>query len=206
MNTYIYFHICCKNNWSEIVGKLLSDIKESGLYDNVTKIRCMLLTDKLDLTLFNDPKIEIIGNSSDYSLYEQATINKLYEESLKEDFKVLYIHSKGIRHNGTKPSITDWVKYLTYFNIYKHDQCIELLEKHDAVGVNLINKPVLHYSGNFWWSKTEHIRKLGLCPYVNYNSPEFWVTSIKGQYKTVWNSGVDHYRRRYEQHNYIRMY
>ena len=204
MNTYIYFHICCKNNWREIVSKLLSDIKESGLYDKVTKIRCMILAVTVDVTLFNDPKIEIIGNSPDYSLYEQATINKLYEESLKEDFKVLYIHSKGIRHNGKIPSVTDWVKYLTYFNIYKHEHCMELLDTYDTVGVNLIGSPVLHYSGNFWWSKSEHIRKLGICPYINYNSPEFWVTSIKARHKGIWRSFVNHYRTRYEEHNYIK--
>ena len=204
MNTYIYFHICCKNNWKEVISKLLSDIKESGLYDKVTKIRCMILADKLDLTLLIDPKIQLIGISPNYSLYEQATINKLYEDCVKEDFKVLYIHSKGIRHNGKNPGVIDWVKYLTYFNIYKHEQCIELLDKYDAVGVNLNGDPVLHYSGNFWWSKSEHIRKLGKCPYVTYNSPEFWVTSVPANYKGLWNSNINHYKVRYEEHNYIK--
>jgi hypothetical protein len=184
------------------VEKLLSDIKESGLYDKVTKIRCMLLVNKLNLTLLKDPKIEIIGFSQDYSLYEQATINKLFEDSIKEDFNVLYIHSKGIRHNGTNPCVTDWVKYLTYFNIYKHDQCMKMLNIYDAVGVNLINDPVLHFSGNFWWSKAEHLRKLGPCPYTNYNSPEFWVTSVKGNYIGLWNSLVNHYISRYEESRY----
>jgi hypothetical protein len=44
MNTYIYIHVCCINNWKEIFNKLLFDIKESKLYDKVTKIRCNILT------------------------------------------------------------------------------------------------------------------------------------------------------------------
>lgn len=203
MNTYVYIHICCMNNWSEVVEKLLSDIKESGLYDKITKIRCMLLVKKLDLTILRDPKIEIIGFSDDYSLYEQATINKMYEDSLKEDFKVLYLHSKGIKFNGNNPGVTDWVKFMSYFNIYKHEHCLKLLDVHDAVGVNLITEPVLHFSGNFWWSKSEHIRKLGPCPYINYNSPEFWVTSISGDFMGLWTSFVNHYTTRYEEDKYV---
>lgn len=202
MNTYVYIHICCKNNWSEVVEKLLSDIKESGLYDKVTKIRCMLLVEYIDLTILLDPKIEIIGFSPDYSLYEQATINKIYQDSLKEDFKVLYLHSKGIKFNGNNPCVIDWIKYMSYFNIYKHEDCLKLLDVHDAVGVNLIDESVLHFSGNFWWSKAEHIRKLGACPYINYNSPEFWVTSIKGNYMGLWTSFVNHYTTRYEEDKY----
>lgn len=204
MNTYVYIHVCCINNWKEIFGKLISDIKESGLYDKVKAIRCMILSQKEDLDnehLTNDPKIEILGISSNLSLYESVTINRLYNDALSEDFNVLYLHTKGVRHNCKNPCVTDWVTYLSYFNIYKHDICLEMLKEYDTVGVNLLEP--LHYSGNFWWSKSEHIRKLGECKHVNYNSPEFWVTSVKGVHKELWNSGVNHYYDRYTPDKYI---
>jgi hypothetical protein len=202
MNTYIYIHVCCINNWKEIFGKLLSDIRRSGLYDKTTKIRVNILTNVSDLDIFNDAKIEILGISTNLNAYEISTLNLLYEASFKEEFKALYLHTKGVKHNGTNPNVTDWVKYMSYFNIDKHSECLDYLDTYDAVGVNLHKEPV-HFSGNFWWSKSEHIRKLGACKYVNYNSPEFWVTYVKGNYKELWNSGVNHYHRRYEEHNYL---
>jgi hypothetical protein len=205
MNTYIYIHVCCLNNWKEIFNKLLFDIKESKLYDKVTKIRCNILTkNNNDLNFFNDDKIEIIGTNNDIKLYEQSTINLLYEHSLLEDFNVLYIHTKGVKYNNKNINVTDWVKYLSYFNIYKHDICINELLNYDVIGVNLLKKPVLHFSGNFWWSKSKYIRKLNKCKYINYNSPEFWITENKnGNYLCLWISQTNHYCKRYEETNYI---
>jgi len=90
---------------------------------------------------------------------------------------------------------------MSYFNIFKNEECLKNLDTNHAVGVNLHSSP-LHFSGNFWWSKSEHIRKLGPCNYETYNSPEFWITRVKGEYKELWNSGVNHYFQRYEEHNY----
>jgi hypothetical protein len=202
MNTYIYIHVCCINNWKEIFGKLLSDIRTSGLYDKITKIRVNILTDASDLDIFNDAKIEILGISKNLNAYENSTLNLLYEHSLKEEFKVLYLHTKGIKFNGKNLNVTDWVRYMSYFNIDKHSQALDDLDKYDAVGVNLNTEPVLHFSGNFWWSKSDHIRKLGNCKYENYNSPEFWVTCVKGDYKELWKSGINHYYGRYEESRY----
>lgn len=156
MKTYVYFHVCCLNNWKEIFTNLFNDIKNSGLYNKIDKIKVnVLTTNNDDLLFFNDEKIEIISNDSNLILYEKSTLNLLYEHALIEDFNVLYIHTKGIRHYGTKKyiNVKDWVDYLSYFNIYKHDLCLEKLESNDCVGVNLQNYPQTHYSGNFWWLK-----------------------------------------------------
>jgi hypothetical protein len=202
MNTYVYIHVCCINNWKDVFDKLISDIKESGLYEKVKAIRCLILTDKdIDNQCFNDPKIEIIEVSSNLNLYETVTLNHLYNHALSEDFNVLYLHTKGVRHNGKNPCVTDWVAYLSYFNIHEHGICLEMLKDYDTVGVNLLEP--LHYSGNFWWAKSTHIKKLEKCKHVNYNSPEFWITSVKGDHKELWNSGQNHYYSRYTPDKYV---
>jgi hypothetical protein len=204
-NIYIYIHVCCINNWSDIFRKLISDLKESGLYQIVKSIKCNILTqnmDELDECL-TDPKIEIIGISNELHLHETPTINLLYEHSLKEDFKVLYIHTKGVTRYGCQ-NVTSWVKYLSYFNIYKHEICIDNLDTYDSVGVNLQNNPVLHYSGNFWWSKSEHIKKLGECVYNRPCSPEFWLTETQiGNHVSLWESKINHYIDIYNEDMYI---
>lgn len=204
MKTYIYLHICCINNWVQIVQDLLTQIKASGLYEKVDKIKCVLLTDTgVPDDIFRDKKIQLLGVYSNYHLYEQVTLHHLHEDALTEEFNVLYLHSKGVRHNDKNPCILDWVNLLSYFNIQKHEACLQGLVEYDAVGVNLETTPCLHYSGNFWWSKSSHIRTLPKCTYACYNSPEFWITSIQGKFLNVWSSGVNHYKERYPSSLYI---
>ena len=206
MNTYIYIHVCCINNWKEIFNKLLDDIKKSGLYEKINKIKCNILSqEKIDMYIFEDEKIEIIGISNNLKLYEVSTINMLHKDSLDEDFNVLYLHTKGVRHNNCNINVNDWVRYLSYFNIYKHEICSTQLKNCDAVGVNLHGGDVIsHYAGNFWWSKSQYIRNLDKCLYEHYCSPEMWIVGKRiGRYVCLWNSNVDHYHNRYEEHNYI---
>jgi hypothetical protein len=208
MNIYIYIHVCCINNWKSIFLKLYSNIKNSGLIDIIKGIKCNVLSrNNDDVLFFKDlDKVEVIGLYNDLNLYETPTINLLQQHALQEDFYVLYLHTKGVKFNDTSENVTDWVKYLSYFNIQKHDMCIKSLVEYDTVGVNLYNGPnhPTHYSGNFWWSKSEYIRKLDKCIYTNYNSPEFWLTEGHlGNYLSLWNSNVNHYHERYQEENYI---
>jgi hypothetical protein len=212
MNVYIYIHICCINNWKSVFLNLYHAIQQSGLYDIINGIKCNILsTNTNDIVFFtelNDSKIEILGIHKDLQAYETPTINLLYEHALREDFYVLYIHTKGVKHNNTNIHVNDWVTYLTYFNIQKYDTCIQSLQEYDTVGVNLHvaknnEEPETHYSGNFWWSKSEYIKTLQPCVYTKYISPEVWLTKTNsGKYLSLWNSNVNHYAQRYEEHKY----
>jgi len=203
MNTYIYFHVCCINHYVYVFKNIMDKIKISGLYDNITQIRCGVLGYNYDPDLFNDPKIVIRGTNINIGLYEVYTINLLYEDAQKEDFNFLYLHTKGITRHPLHKSVHDWVNYLCYFNIYKFKKCIDFLKEYDTVGANLINEPVTHYSGNFWWSKSSYIKKLEKCVYHCFNSPEFWITEKKiGNYHSLWNANINHYIEEYPLHLY----
>lgn len=202
---YIYIHICCLNNYVEVVNNLLEYIKKSGLYDEIKEIRCGILG-ICDMTnpMFQDPKIIIRGTSPNIKLYESFTINMLREDAINqnenEEFNALYLHSKGITKNNI--CINDWVNYMCYFNITQYKKCIELLNDNDTVGVNLQYSP-LHYSGNFWWVKSSYLKKLPLCTTNTYNSPEFWLTELEcGKYINLYTSNVNHYHQRYLEEQY----
>lgn len=197
----IYIHVCCINNYEEVFRYLLNSIKECGLYNNINEIRCCILGQFND-SLFDDEKIIIRATSNDISLYERYTINIIHSDCKNENMNVLYLHTKGVtRQNNI--FVKSWVNYLVYFNIYHHKLCLELLESNDTVGVNLQNEPKLHYSGNFWWSKSSYINKLTRCIDYSYNAPEFWLTEHRfGKYMTLWNSNCNHYINEYSKENY----
>ena len=203
---YIYFHICCINNWKDIVTNILFMIKNSGLYAKVKEIRCVVLGVCEDMSCLSaDSKIKIVFRSEDIGLLERKTMNIIRTDCVNSpvDFNVLYVHSKGVRYSAHSPlgkNVRDWVDLLSYFNIYKHDLCVSQLIDSCAVGVNLQYDEVeypLHFSGNFWWSKSSHIRRLHDIVDRHYNSPEFWVTSVPGVYRSLWNSDINHYTNCY---------
>jgi len=210
---YVYMHVCCINNWKDIFNSLYTKIKTSGLHNKIQSIRCFLLSTNIqeDVSFFyslNDEKIELIGYHTNLELYEIPTIRLLHEHACREDIYVLYLHSKGVKHYGknTEVNVCDWVNYMTYFNIEKHDTCLQALIDNDTVGVNLHRKENMiqtHYSGNFWWTKSEYLKKLEPCVNNHYNSTEFWLTEKdNGKYLSLWNSNIHHYNNRYEEHNY----
>uniref|UniRef100_A0A6C0I5K7 Glycosyltransferase n=1 Tax=viral metagenome TaxID=1070528 RepID=A0A6C0I5K7_9ZZZZ len=206
MNVYIYFHICCINNWANIVTFLYDKIKSSGLYDVVTEIRCGVITaETVSHDLFADKKTRIVFFSTDNTHMEAYTINALFDEANVSDdavFQVLYLHTKGVRHNGTNKNVTDWTTYMAHFVMDHHELCRQSLDQYDAVGVNLQSVPNLHYSGNFWWSTSKHIRKLRPCNTVVYHAPEFWIGSGEGSYLTVWQSNNNLYEEGYTAEEY----
>ena len=200
---YIYIHICVKNNWFTVLTNLIMNIKKSGLYEIIDKIRCFVLgtLDEIPESL-NDKKIIIVKKDPRYHLYERFTLNNLYDDCLKEDFYVLYLHTKGITKEKSLP-VKDWVEYLIHFNMYRHKEIINLLKECNCVGVNLQEGP--HYSGNFWWSKSSHIINLKREIGNGYIDPEFWVTSKKHdcKYASLYLSNINHYRTRYPREEYI---
>lgn len=186
MKTIIYIHICAINNWKDIVKRLFDRIRSSGLYDRIDALYYSLLGEYecLNDDIFKDQKFHNILYSHQQGLYESVTLNKLWYHAKEEEFNVLYLHSKGVSHNGTNQRILDWVEYLTYFNIDRYSDCLKHLEDNDVVGVNISNNVMLHYSGNFWWSKSSYINKsTQYCVNYAYTAPEHWITlSREGSY------------------------
>jgi hypothetical protein len=185
---------------------LIFCIKDSGLYDIIDEIRCCILGDDYDETLFiDDPKIKIRAASRNLMNFEVFTINALYDDAQKEDFRVLYLHTKGVKHDPSNMCVKTWVDYLCYFNIYQHKKCIELLNDYDTSGANLQDKPTekCHYSGNFWWTKSSYLRKLDRLSTNTYHSPEFWLTEKKGgRFVSLWHSNCPHYCEPYPKEKY----
>ena len=137
--------------------------------------------------------------------WELHTLKVLYDDCKKnEDQYVMYMHTKGLQHyyNSTRnPSyctnINTWRQFMEYVCIDSWRQCIKDLHEYDAVGMNLMRQPFVHFSGNFWWSRGSHIVKLPdpLSDMDNSPAPdrpdlsprhqaEAWIGKAQGKFKT----------------------
>ena len=105
---------------------------------------------------------------------------------------------------GKKDSVTDWVSLLLYFNIKYHEEILNKLNNYDVVGVNLSLANIIHFSGNFWWSKSCYIKTLNKQIIKSYCGPEYWITQQKnGKFLSIWNSNINHYKHRYPLEEYL---
>lgn len=195
----IYF-ICCIGNYLKIVNDQLELLLSSKLYKNTKKIYCFvcLYNDLIITILSKYDKIVIIKSSE--NLFEKFAINNI-KKYLTEECYFYYIHSKSVTRNGQQ--YDDWRYICNYFTIVKWLINFELLKFYDCVGINLRFYPNIHFSGNFWWSKTDHIKKIDN---INneYLSPEMFICSKKNtNYISIHKSGIRHDVTVYEKKNYI---
>lgn len=221
----IYINVAIIGNVNQILADLVNNILKSGLYSACNKIILICNGDFNQISLnLNIPKIEVIKANDDISKCEFPTLEKIWNDCQNEDITVLYLHTKGVTKNGQQ-TIIDWTNYLSYFNINKWQDRINHLKSFDCSGVNLngskedINehpstwgygKAPLHYSGNFWWSNSSHIKKLpnpiNWLPDNNYQQwrvmAEMWLCQIDGKYNSAWSSNVNHYLENYPKELY----
>jgi hypothetical protein len=135
------------------------------------------LSNKYEFTAYDNP----MGNDNNLlslndahsfppQVNENTTIKLLYDHACKEDAYFLYNHSKGITsfERYLKTYNFDcfinyyyWKEYLVWGVIDEWKQCINSLDSNfDVAGTNYMTEPEPHYSGNFWWTKSSHVKKL----------------------------------------------
>jgi hypothetical protein len=211
----IYFHIATIGNYQEVVDEV---------FDSLNKINLVNIADKINLCIVGNgtvkyehkPNIEYF-QINDISLGEFYTLKFIEQHSkeTKSNDKILYIHTKGVTSSNNE-CINDWRKYMLYFNIEKYIDAINCLDEYDTYGVDFVNEPTKHYSGNFWWSNSNHIKNLPSIDEISQpnskviltvrHNAEFWIAMTEGKHKSAHNSNINVYERhlhRYEKNKYI---
>ena len=172
----VYF-ICCIGNYYDIVNNQISKLINSGLYEQTDMILCFIckINNKILNILNKYDKIKIISTTE--NLYEKFAINN-YKRYLntEEKYYLYYFHTKSVSKSDN--SFNDWRILCDYFTLIKWEISIKLLEYYDCVGINMLNFPKVHFSGNYWWSKSEHLNKLNNID-NRYLSPEMYICSYE---------------------------
>ena len=225
MKNVIIIHAAILDKCKERILQYLTVIKNSNLINNIYSIFiCFIGSEKIpisdyDISQYNyNNIIKIIKLSDNLNDYELPTLNFLYNFCIKNiDNNVLYLHTKNVGKE-INLCIEDQINYMLYFLVTKWEKCINNLENFDSCGVDLRNNPVLHYSGNFWWSTSDNIISLpspvefsNLNIYPNHlnsvrHNQEFWICYNKNKkHISLWDCGIDVYERhlhRYPSHLY----
>lgn len=215
MKNIIYFHIATIGEYQEIFDEIYTQFVESNLIDNVETIN-LCIVGQGDLNVQLNDKIRIYQDS-DINSGEFFTLDKIkfFSDYFEENYKILYIHTKGVTTPDNQ-CIIDWRRYMTYFNVCQYQKCFDLLDEYDSCGVDLVNDPALHYSGNFWWANSSYIKKLPTINEIKFpktppilsirHNCEFWIGMGNGKLKSLWNSNINVYERHlhnYSKDNYI---
>jgi len=219
----IFIHTANIPGFNLRISQFIDTIVSSGLYDNINILYiCYVGTNDMtiDEKYKNLHKINIINVSNNLLDYELPTLQYLYEYCLKySNHNILYIHTKNIG-KAINDCIEDQIKYMLYFLVNKWEDSVNLLTNgHNTCGVDLRDEPTLHYSGNFWWAKSDYIKTLpspiefgDLNKYPNKlnsirHNQEFWLCYLKENHHSLWDCGISVYERhmhRYGTNNYIK--
>lgn len=207
MDIYGFVHIALIDGWKNVFSSQMDKLIASGLYEKCKKITVTLVGRDVAGVRFPWEKVEIGHRSSNVKEYEFPALRLIHALCITTDCFVLYLHSKGVSKRGqVRQRMDDWRNYMEYFIIEKHQVCIEALRTHDTCGVNWKNRPYPHYSGNFWWARSDYIRTLPSVDRLKTrrrHQAEAWLgKNLSIRAKNLFQSGVDHYQKRYPEWRY----
>jgi hypothetical protein len=204
-NFNIYFHIALTPNWEASFNKVNDHLLHSGILKYCQNI---IYSVNGDIGLFKNPPSNVVFlASNDYTKeFEFPTINILKNDCSHDDnLKCLYIHTKGASSETITKPIEDWIDVMSHFTIHNYENCLNLLNKYDSVGVDYHTEPFKHFSGNFFWTKASHVNTLPYLRWENWrkyaslgderHAAEAWVCKPEGKYYSLHETGIPVYER-----------
>jgi len=190
----VFYHIYSISGVENIIEEQIEKLKDKGfnIFVNIDN------SSNYELSNYILDKLKFLTSNITYTYenrYEMSTLSMMYKNALDNDAYYLYIHTKGasrINSNNEPPdypyeNVENWRKIMEHFCIENSEICIKELENYDLVGCNYVPNGSIsmdvpsHYSGNFWWSKSDFIRKLPNLDTIDKSNrllAEFWIGMI----------------------------
>lgn len=210
---YGFYHLCTINGWREIMDEQVRGWWRSGLAQATRRIFVSIVGPAAEeglaaLTAACDGRLELVHLSEDPSCFERPVLE--YARRFCEQHEPLaracwYMHAKGVTHGGqTSANVADWRRLMEYFVVGRWRQCVALLDRNDACGVNWRTEPKPHFSGNFWWATPRYLASLPSRIGPAGFDPERWIASGQPRIHCLHDSGIDHYLESYPPVRYTR--
>lgn len=204
-----FYHLGTFNDWRGIAGEQIARWREAGLVDATTRILASVVGPELEagVELLEGElgeRLEIVFASEDASFFERPILE--YARRFCAEAEPLaracwYMHSKGVTSRGDS-NVRDWRRFMESVVVERWRECAEALDHHDACGVNWLEEPEPHFSGNFWWASPRYLARLpetiGPVPLA----PEMWIGTGQPKVLCLAESGVNHYHEAYPESAY----
>lgn len=186
----IFYHLWRGVNWKKINERVFTKLVQSGLIDYCDTINICINDngDFNDIDLHGIPEDKVVFRSVDNTQTEWPTINELFREYVdQEDVPLLYLHSKGASYTESDhryEGVISWVDGLLYYLVEDWRTCLSKMRMGcDTVGANKRKDPVIHFSGNFWWIKSDVLKELPDPSFQDHSfnnryGAEFWIGNL----------------------------
>lgn len=191
----LYYHAFLVGNFKLVIQDQLTKIFVSGLYKRLSRLELCYSAPReedsewLQKLVKGYSKIRLYRISIDKGQYPEGyreskiTFQRLSMDARMNDGIFGYIHTKAVSTTGYFQDT--WRLSMDWSVIDQWNRCMKRLEQgFDAVGPNLRYDTWIgyypHFSGGFWWSKSEYIRTLDdgyLYDVHNIFLEEFWIGS-----------------------------
>jgi hypothetical protein len=167
MSKVIFWHTYLINEYKLVVQEQITKLCTSGLYNEVDYIFTGISATSVDdinwfkeLLSYYEKFIPILHSDNDG---EKSTMRLLLNYAKENKCYIMYFHTKAVSNTGYNNTLWRWS--MDYNLMYKHKECIELLDNGaDAVGPNLRKNTHVgyypHFSGTYWWSTSKYIQSL----------------------------------------------
>lgn len=162
-------HIAELPGWQSMFAEMLGKMHTSGLLEGADEINLCLNGVLSNMEMFlvpltqSSPKIRLRHVAGDATKQEWPTVDLIRSDALADNENqhiIGYAHLKGLSRPNTQPN-TDWRYLLSYWTIERwQDSIAQIKEGYETVGINWMDRPYPHYSGNFWWASSNYIRRL----------------------------------------------
>lgn len=186
----LYYHFFIppdyrSGSWHWWVDQQIGIIRDSGLA-NIAEIKmCITMprywTEMFGITIYTHsvqtpinfeekvreyislryPFVEILDvrDTNEENIFEGQTLSRLHADAAHGDYDICYIQNKGAI-SGFTAMVANWRDVLNHCILTKWTDCVKQLKDYDLLGVADRNSVGNLISGNFWWAKSEYIRKL----------------------------------------------
>jgi hypothetical protein len=169
MNKVIFWHTYLVNDYKVIVQDQMTKLFTSGLYDECEMIYVGINYHNIDEVdwfkslLLNYSKFKVIVHPTNDGEFD--TIKLLTNYCKNNNCYVMYFHTKGVGNKEFDVNSTLWRMSMDYNIIYRFKECVRKLDNGvDAVGCNVRYNTHVgyhpHFSGNYWWTTSDHIKTL----------------------------------------------
>lgn len=160
------------NNLSVIrVRCITQDDARNQMFKNLTEHYNVPFNIEFIKSPFDNDIDTMHHRDTQHAFSEDITLERMWRDAVFEDNNILYFHTKGTTSffKNLNPMSMQrhkeyyyWRQFMNWGVLTRWQDCVNALNtgKYDTAGCNFYNEPMPHYSGNFWWTKSSHIRRL----------------------------------------------